>query len=66
MHVIFEIQNEPVAWGPPYAATNATPPGALDMEVGRIQNHSRNTRQTRRCCSSLMRYWAILAELPLP
>jgi endoglucanase len=32
-HVLFEIQNEPVAWGPPYAATNATPPGALDMEV---------------------------------
>ena len=32
-HVLFEIQNEPVAWGPPYSATNATPPGALDMEV---------------------------------
>jgi hypothetical protein len=32
-HVLFEIQNEPVAWGPPYSATNATPPGGLDMEV---------------------------------
>lgn len=32
-HVLFEVQNEPVAWGPPYSATNATPPGALDMEV---------------------------------
>jgi endoglucanase len=32
-HVLFEIQNEPVAWGPPYSAANATPPGALDMEV---------------------------------
>jgi len=32
-HVLFEIQNEPVAWGPPYSSANATPPGALDMEV---------------------------------
>ena len=31
-HVLFEIHNEPVAWGPPYSAANATPPGALDME----------------------------------
>jgi poly(hydroxyalkanoate) depolymerase family esterase len=32
-HVMFEIQNEPVAWGPPYSSASATPPGALDMEV---------------------------------
>ena len=32
-HVLFEIQNEPVAWGPPYSSGSATPPGALDMEV---------------------------------
>jgi fibronectin type 3 domain-containing protein len=32
-HVLFEIQNEPVAWGPPYSAANATPPGAINMEV---------------------------------
>jgi endoglucanase len=32
-HVLFEIQNEPVAWGPPYSSASATPPGALDMEV---------------------------------
>lgn len=31
-HVIFEIQNEPVAWGPPYV-TATTPSGALDMEI---------------------------------
>src|ERR1039457_2590709 len=32
-HVMFEIQNEQVAWGPPYSSASATPPGALDMEV---------------------------------
>ncbi len=32
-HVLFEIQNEPVAWGPPYSSPTATPPGGLDMEV---------------------------------
>jgi endoglucanase len=32
-HVMFEIQNEPVAWGPPYSSPTATPPGAIDMEV---------------------------------
>ena len=32
-HVLYEIQNEPVAWGPPYSAGNATPPGGLDMEI---------------------------------
>ena len=32
-HVLFEIQNEPVAWGPPYSAANATPPGGLNMEI---------------------------------
>ena len=32
-HVIYEIQNEPVAWGPPYSSANATPPGAVNMEI---------------------------------
>ncbi|KAJ3121567.1 nucleolar DEAD-box protein required for synthesis of 60S ribosomal subunit [Nowakowskiella sp. JEL0407] len=32
-HVIFEIQNEPVAWGPPYSSPNANPPGAIDLQV---------------------------------
>ncbi len=31
-HVVYEIHNEPVAWGPPYL-TATTPSGALDMEV---------------------------------
>ena len=45
-HVLFEIQNEPVAWGPPYSATNATPPGALNMEVAAyntIRQYAPNT-----------------------
>lgn len=45
-HVIFEIQNEPVAWGPPYSATNATPTGALDMEItvyNTIRQYAPNT-----------------------
>jgi poly(hydroxyalkanoate) depolymerase family esterase len=45
-HMLFEIQNEPVAWGPPYSATNATPPGALDMEVAAyktIRTYAPNT-----------------------
>lgn len=32
-HVLYEIQNEPVAWGPPYSDPGATPPGAIAMEV---------------------------------
>jgi len=36
-HVLFEIQNEPVAWGPPYSSASATPPGALDMEIAAYQ-----------------------------
>ncbi|HLP78219.1 MAG TPA: cellulase family glycosylhydrolase, partial [Candidatus Paceibacterota bacterium] len=32
-HVLFEVQNEPVAWGPPYSSPTANPPGALDMEI---------------------------------
>ncbi len=32
-HVLFEVQNEPVAWGPPYSNPKATPPGAVEMEV---------------------------------
>jgi endoglucanase len=31
-HVIFEIHNEPMAWGPSYL-TGTTPPGTLDMEI---------------------------------
>ena len=31
-HVLYEIHNEPVAWGPPYV-TGTTPAGAMDMEV---------------------------------
>jgi endoglucanase len=31
-HVLYEIQNKPVAWGPSYL-TSTSPPGALDMEV---------------------------------
>ncbi|MBN2704695.1 MAG: carbohydrate-binding protein [Pontiellaceae bacterium] len=32
-HVIYEIHNEPVAWGPPYSSANANPTGALQMNV---------------------------------
>lgn len=32
-HVIYEIQNEPVAWSPPYNSPNANPPGAVEMNV---------------------------------
>lgn len=32
-HVLFEVQNEPVAWGPPYTNPKATPPEAVPMEV---------------------------------
>lgn len=31
-HVLFEIHNEPVAWGPSYL-TATTPPGAMNMEI---------------------------------
>lgn len=31
-HVIFEIHNEPMAWGPSYLTGNS-PPGTLDMEI---------------------------------
>ncbi len=45
-HVLFEIQNEPVAWGPPYSSPTATPPGALNMEVAAykiIRQYAPNT-----------------------
>jgi len=45
-HVLFEIQNEPVAWGPPYSSANATPPGALNMEINAyktIRQYAPNT-----------------------
>jgi len=45
-HVLFEIQNEPVAWGPPYSAANATPPGALDMEVAAYRTIRQNAPDT--------------------
>jgi endoglucanase len=45
-HVLFEIQNEPVAWGPPYSAANATPPGALDMEVAAFRAIRANAPET--------------------
>jgi len=32
-HVLYEIHNEPVAWGPPYSSPTANPPGAVDMEI---------------------------------
>jgi len=32
-HVLFEIHNEPVAWGPPYSSQYAIPTGAVDMEI---------------------------------
>ncbi len=31
-HVLFEIHNEPMAWGPPYL-TGTSPAGTLDMEI---------------------------------
>jgi endoglucanase len=34
--VLYEIRNEPVAWGPPYL-TGTTPAGAMDMEVEAYQ-----------------------------
>ena len=44
-HVLFEIQNEPVAWGPPYL-THTNPPGAIDMEIAAyraIRSHAPHT-----------------------
>ncbi|HEX7654835.1 MAG TPA: cellulase family glycosylhydrolase, partial [Verrucomicrobiae bacterium] len=32
-HVIYEVQNEPVAWGPPYSSSSANPTGAVAMEI---------------------------------
>jgi endoglucanase len=45
-HVLFEIQNEPVAWGPPYSAANATPPGGLDMEIAAYNTIRANAPDT--------------------
>jgi endoglucanase len=45
-HVIYEIQNEPVAWGPPYSSGSATPPGAVNMEIAAynvIRQYAPNT-----------------------
>ncbi len=44
-HVIFEIHNEPVAWGPPYL-THTTPTGGLDLQVEAynvIRSHAPDT-----------------------
>jgi endoglucanase len=44
--VLFEIQNEPVAWGPPYSDSGANPPGAIDMEAAAykaIRSHAPDT-----------------------
>jgi endoglucanase len=44
-HVLYEIQNEPVAWGPSYL-TATTPAGAIDMEVAAyntIRTYAPNT-----------------------
>ncbi|KAJ3208949.1 hypothetical protein HDU82_001671 [Entophlyctis luteolus] len=32
-HVLYEIQNEPVAWGPPYNSNSANPTGAINLQV---------------------------------
>jgi hypothetical protein len=45
-HVIYEIQNEPVGWSPPYSASSANPPGAMDMEIAAydtIRKHAPDT-----------------------
>ena len=44
-HVLFEIQNEPVAWGPPYLTHN-NPPGAVPMTIDAyniIRSHAPDT-----------------------
>jgi endoglucanase len=45
-HVLYEIQNEPVAWGPPYSAANATPPGGLNMEIAAYNTIRTNAPNT--------------------
>ncbi len=45
-HVLYEIHNEPVAWGPPYSSESATPTGALEMNVDAyhiIREHAPDT-----------------------
>ncbi|KAJ3383117.1 hypothetical protein HDU84_003819 [Entophlyctis sp. JEL0112] len=32
-HVLYEIQNEPVSWGPPYNSASANPTGAINLQV---------------------------------
>ncbi|KAJ3116553.1 hypothetical protein HK100_001029, partial [Physocladia obscura] len=32
-HVLYEIQNEPVSWGPPYNSATAKPTGAINLQV---------------------------------
>jgi len=44
-HVIYEIHNEPLAWGPPYL-TQTTPPGTLDMEIAAYRAIRANAPQT--------------------
>lgn len=44
-HVIFEVHNEPMAWGPSYL-TGTTPAGALDMEIAAYQAIRANAPQS--------------------
>ena len=44
-HVIFEVHNEPMAWGPSYL-TGTTPAGTLDMEMAAYQAIRTNAPQT--------------------
>ncbi|TYQ17018.1 UNVERIFIED_CONTAM: dockerin type I repeat protein [Acetivibrio alkalicellulosi] len=45
-HVLYEIHNEPVAWGPPYSSNRATPTGAVEMNIDAyriIRQHAPDT-----------------------
>ena len=45
-HVIYEIQNEPVQWSPPYSDPNAVSPGCVDMEAACYQTIRSNAPAT--------------------
>ena len=45
-HVIYEIQNEPVQWSPPYSDPNANSPGCVDMEAACYQTIRSNAPAT--------------------
>ncbi len=44
-HVLFEIQNEPVQWGPSYL-TSQNPPGAVNMEIAAYRTIRANAPNT--------------------